>query len=54
MTDLRPAKDISTDELIGRKDELEEMVEKEKAKGKSDKDIVANMKQQLKYVFRLL
>ncbi|XP_067934649.1 E3 ubiquitin-protein ligase Bre1-like [Watersipora subatra] len=47
-TDTRPAKDINTHELTGKKHEVDELVEKEKAKGKNDKDIVFNMKQQLK------
>lgn len=50
VTDTRPAKDIPTAELTCKKDEVDELVDKEKAKGKPDKDIVGNMKQQLKLV----
>lgn len=46
--DTRPAKEISTEELIGRKCEVDEMVEREKSKGRSDKDLLSGMKQQLK------
>ena len=49
-TDNRTAKEIPTSELTGKKDEVDELVDKEKSKGKTDKDIVNNMKQQLKYV----
>ena len=47
-TDTKAAKDINTHELTGKKHEVDEFVEREKSKGKNDKDIVFNMKQQLK------
>ncbi|KAF6025677.1 RNF20 [Bugula neritina] len=46
--DSKPAKEIPTQELTGKKHEVDEFVDKEKGKGKADKDIVSNMKQQLK------
>ncbi|KAF6019457.1 Bre1 [Bugula neritina] len=47
-TESKPAKEIPTQELTGKKHEVDEFVDKEKGKGKADKDIVSNMKQQLK------
>ena len=47
-TDSRPAKELNTHDLTGKKHEVDEFVDREKAKGKPDKDIVSNMKLQLK------